>query len=109
MTQRRVVLRLDPLILAGVLALFLLPYGIIGWMEARFDPSLRERICEGKLATHDSLHAGDSLRVAIAETEAQVWRARFGEACRLRPVQDVESCRTLVDARLAVQAQRRGR
>jgi len=106
---RRVVVRLDPLILVGLLAMVLLPYGLVGWMEARFEPSVRERLCEGRLAARDSLRAADSLRVEIAEAEATLWRVRFVEACSLRPVQDAESCRVMVDARLAVKAERRGR
>jgi len=45
----------------------------------------------------------------IAETEATLWRVRFVEACSLRPVQDPKSCRIMVDARLAVKAERRAR
>ena len=106
MTTRRLIVRLDPLILVGLLAMVLLPYGLVGWMEARFNPSIREAICEGKQAMADSVRVADSLRVEIAEAEATLWRVRFVEACSLRPVQDAGSCRIMVDARLARKAGR---
>lgn len=100
MTHRTVTLRLSWLavVLAGIVAVA--PWGLVGWLEARYDPSWRETILAGHVAVRDSVHVLDSLRLEVSETERVLWRARTEEACRMLPFQTFEDCRLTIDLRL---------
>jgi hypothetical protein len=101
MTERTLSVRLHwPALLLAVLV-FLLPWGLVGFLEARYDPTIREQILAGRVATLDSLHTLDSVRVEIAEAGADLWRSRAGMACSMLPFRDLESCRLTLDERLA--------
>lgn len=108
-SERTVVLRLSVFWLGAVLVLVLGPWALVGWIDSRYDPDMREELLAGKVALLDSLHRLDSLTIVRQALEVELWRARFGEACQLRPVQDLESCRLLVDGRLAARAKRQAR
>jgi len=107
--ERTVVLRLSWFWVVVVLVAVVTPWALVGWMDARYEPTMRERLLAGQVAARDSVRRLDSLTMASQATEVELWRARFGEACRLRPVQDLESCRLLVDGRLAARAKRQAR
>jgi len=99
---RNVVLRLPWLVLLACALLFVAPWGVVGWVEAHYDPSVREKLLVGQLAARDSTRQLDSLRLVYLEGEYVIWRARAEEACAMIPraFANFEDCRLAIDNRL---------